>query len=152
MEQQLDKLDVTNVLEHRKAFHKVYNADSSRLKEYVEKCKTTFVTIEPSECAGMNQAIDVHIHKPDTLPTDEAGPALIYFHDGSFVFWNSKETSPIACHHAVNFNCTVFGVDYGVAPEIKAPLVGRNAYEAVKYIVENAKQFNIDPTRIAIGG
>jgi acetyl esterase len=115
------------------------------------ECDTEVITINPAKYGGMYKHMEIYVHKPKNS-IDTNRPALIYFHGGAFVFNNAYHTAPIACQHALNFDCTVFGVDYGVAPEVKAPTGGLNAYAAVKYIVENAKSFNIDPSRIAIGG
>ena len=66
--------------------------------------------------------------------------------------FSAKHYRSHACGHALNFDCTVFNVDYGVAPEVKAPDGGLNCYAATKYVIENAAKFNLDPSRIAIGG
>ena len=117
----------------------------------MDECDTEIITINPAKYGGMYKNMEIYVHKPKNA-RDLNRPALIYFHGGAFVFNNAYHTAPIACQHAINFDCTVFGVDYGVAPEVKAPTGGLNAYAAVKHIVENASFFNIDPQRIAIGG
>ena len=85
--------------------------------------------------------------------------AMIYFHGGAFVFGggehtggDGKRTQPEACRMALGFDVTCFGVDYGVAPEVKAPDGGLNCRAAVRYIVKNAAKFNLDPTKIVMGG
>jgi acetyl esterase len=77
---------------------------------------------------------------------------MIYLHSGAFVFNNAQKTAPEACRYSVKFNCTVFGVDYGVAPETKAPNGALNTYAALKYIYQNASEFCVDQDRIFLGG
>jgi acetyl esterase/lipase len=134
------QINPDNVLEHRRAFHEESNQQSSPFRDCLAKCTTEIVTINPAKYAygGMYKHMDIYVHKPKNVVRDVDRPAFIYFHGGAFVFNNAFHTAPIACHHALNFDCTVFGVDYGVAPEVKAPTGGLNAYAAVKYIVENA--------------
>lgn len=118
---------------------------------YLEKCDSKDIRIDATQYGGGRSDMLITVNKVKGA-VDENRPALIFFHGGAFVFYDAKMTQVEACHHAVEFDCTVFGVDYGVAPEVKAPESGLNCYAAVRYIVDHATEFNLDPRRIAIGG
>ena len=49
-------------------------------------------------------------------------------------------------------DATVISVEYGNAPEVKAPNGTLNCYAALKWVLDNAEQLDIDPDHVAIGG
>ena len=53
---------------------------------------------------------------------------------------------------ALDGGLTVFNVDYRNAPECKLPENTMDCYAGLMYVIENAEEFNIDSSRIAIWG
>jgi acetyl esterase len=49
-------------------------------------------------------------------------------------------------------HATVVFVDYEPSPEAKYPVAIEEDYAATKYVAENAKAFNVDPSRLAVAG
>jgi len=47
---------------------------------------------------------------------------------------------------------TVFNIDYRNGPECKLPENTMDCYAGLKYVTDNAEEFNIDPTKISIWG
>src|SRR5205807_8379612 len=43
-------------------------------------------------------------------------------------------------------------VEYTPSPEAQYPVPIEEAYSATKYVVSHAKQFNLDPSRVAVAG
>jgi acetyl esterase/lipase len=79
-------------------------------------------------------------------------PALVYFHGGGFVIGNLDtvdRTLRALCNAS---GCVIISVDYRLAPEHKFPAAVNDAVAAVKYVSEHAAEFDVDPTRIAVGG
>lgn len=140
-----------NIEKFRKMQYSEGEYDSMHLVPFMDKCDKETITIDATKYGGCRKAMKITVNKVKGVE-DKNRPALIFFHGGAFVFYDAEKTQPSACHHAVSFGMTVFGVDYGVAPEVKAPDGGKNCYASVKYIVENAAKFNIDPSKIVIGG
>jgi acetyl esterase/lipase len=147
------KMGPSNILEHRKTIESAEGStlETSPFRECLTKCDTKIININAKDFGGVTDDMAIHIHKVKGVE-DKNRPALIYFHGGAFCFFSAKLSAPWACQVAINANATVFGVDYGVAPEIKAPGGGLNCYAATKYITQNAHIFNVDPKRIAIFG
>lgn len=79
-------------------------------------------------------------------------PALIFFFGGGFISGNADSQAARNCEMAKAFDCAVFTPDYTTAPESKSPDTAMDCYAAVKYVLQNAAEWGLDPDRIAIGG
>lgn len=79
-------------------------------------------------------------------------PVLVFFHGGGWVVGN-LETSDFYCRAVANAaRCIVASVNYRHAPEHKFPAAVEDAYAATAWIAANARRFNGDPARVAVGG
>jgi acetyl esterase len=79
-------------------------------------------------------------------------PGLIYFHGGGGVF-GSIESHDNLCRVLANAStCRVVSVGYRLAPEHKFPAAVEDAFAATGRIAEHAREFRIDPSRLAVGG
>jgi acetyl esterase len=88
-------------------------------------------------------------------PAEASGallPALVYLHGGGMVAGSIDTHDPIArglCHWGA---CRVLSIDYRLAPEHPFPAALDDAAAAVLYIVEHAREFDIDAARLGICG
>ena len=96
--------------------------DSMHLVPFMDKCDKETITIDATKYGGCRKAMKITVNKVKGVE-DKNRPALIFFHGGAFVFYDAEKTQPSACHHAVSFGMTVFGVDYG-APSVCQARVG----------------------------
>ena len=107
------------------------------------------VTVKDMSLPGPIGDIPVHIYTPAG-----AGPfpVMVYFHGGGFVIADTKtyDASPRAL--AKGANAIMVAVDYHLAPEHKFPAAPNDAYAAYLWVLQHAKEFNGDPTRVAVGG
>ena len=107
------------------------------------------VTVKHMNIPGPLGEIPIHIFTPAG-----AGPfpVMVYFHGGGFVIADTKtyEASPRAL--AKGANAIMVAVDYRLAPEHKFPAAPNDAYAAYLWVLQHAKEFNGDPTRVAVGG
>jgi acetyl esterase/lipase len=79
-------------------------------------------------------------------------PGLIYFHGGGGVF-GSIASHDCLCRLLANTGaCRVVSVGYRLAPEHKFPAAVEDAFAATCRIAEQAREFLIDPRRLAVGG
>ena len=107
------------------------------------------VTVKDMMIAGPLGDFPIHIYTP-------AGkgpfPVMVYYHGGGFVFADTKiyDASPRAL--AKMANAIMVAVDYHLAPEHKFPAAPNDAYAAYVWTLAHAKEFNGDPTRVAVGG
>ncbi|HET6949490.1 MAG TPA: alpha/beta hydrolase [Acidimicrobiales bacterium] len=88
------------------------------------------------------------------VPTADPGPrpVLVYFHGGGWVI-GSVETheSPVRALAAAS-GLTVVSVDYRLAPEHPFPAPLDDCLAAVRWVVANATDLDVDPARLAVGG
>ncbi|WP_230203592.1 alpha/beta hydrolase [Bacillus massiliigorillae] len=79
-------------------------------------------------------------------------PIFIYLHGGGWVM-GDLDTVDSPCRNIANLaKCIVVSVDYRLAPENKFPIPLEDCYEAATWVADYAREWNGDPTRIAIGG
>lgn len=91
--------------------------------------------------------VDVYIYRKNDQP---AQPAVLWIHGGGYIMGNAEdERAKIIADHC---NCTVFSVDYRLAPEHPFPAGPNDCYAALGWIMNDAKALGIDEHRVAIGG
>ncbi len=79
-------------------------------------------------------------------------PTLIYYHGGGFVIGNI-ETHDSTCRRLANKSqCQVIAIDYRLAPEHAYPAPVEDALAAFRHIAANAKAFDTDVAKLAVGG
>lgn len=77
---------------------------------------------------------------------------IIYYHGGGFMFGNIELFDHV-CRKATNSSgCKVISVEYRLAPEHKFPAAVDDAYYSFRWIKDHAKNFDINPSKIAIAG
>ncbi len=85
-------------------------------------------------------------------PAQERLPVLLYFHGGGFTI-GSVATHDALCRHLSHLShCAVVSVDYRLAPEHKFPTAANDAWDALQWLVREARALGLDDTRIAVGG
>ncbi|MFD1388845.1 alpha/beta hydrolase [Oceanobacillus oncorhynchi subsp. oncorhynchi] len=95
--------------------------------------------------------IKLYIYKPEGK-TDKALPAVIYFHGGGFIGGKPEVVANACKGIAEKTPAVVINVEYRLAPEFPAPAAIKDAYEAVKWVVENGDKLGIDKRKIIVGG
>lgn len=81
-----------------------------------------------------------------------AAPALIFYHGGGFVIGSLNSHDGVCRALADRAECAVIAVDYRLAPEHPAPAGVDDAIAAFRDIAARAEEFEIDRTRLAVGG
>lgn len=79
-------------------------------------------------------------------------PALAYYHGGGFVLGDIASYDKALAQLAYQSSVIVISVEYRLAPETPFPGAVQDAFDSFNWICREAKRFNIDPARIAIGG
>ena len=92
----------------------------------------------------------IYVIRPKELQGES--PLYINIHGGGFVRPHLNRdilfTSKIACETG----CTAIDVDYKLAPEYPYPAAFYECYDVVKWAFEHAKELQIDPSRVIVGG
>jgi acetyl esterase len=83
---------------------------------------------------------------------ETAKPILFDMHGGGFILMHADADEPMNLEFAEKVGCKVISIDYAKAPEHPFPAALNEAYAVVKHVVEHAKEYGVDPSRMAIGG
>jgi acetyl esterase len=95
--------------------------------------------------------LPVRIYRPEAV-TGQAAPGLVYFHGGGWVIGN-VDTHDNVCRALANAaGIVVVSVDYRLAPENRFPAALDDALASVEWVRANARELEVDPTRLAVGG
>jgi acetyl esterase len=106
--------------------------------------------VEDRTIQGPESDIPVRIYYPKE--NQELYPALVYYHGGGWVVGNIDSHDNV-CRALTNLaNCVTISVDYRLAPEHKFPAAVDDSFAAAQYVYEHAEDFQIDRSRIAVGG
>ena len=82
----------------------------------------------------------------------EGEGAMLFFHGGGFVT-RDLDSHDKACRRLAMVNkMPVFSVAYRLAPEFKFPIPGQDCYDAFQWLVRQAPELGVDPTRIVVAG
>lgn len=126
-------------------------ADFERLARMVGVPGVAVDAAEDRDLPGAGGRIPIRVYAPKDSGA-AALPGLIYFHGGGGVF-GSIESHDSFCRMLANASaCRVVSIGYRLAPEHKFPAAVEDAYAATCQIAEHARDFLIDPRRIAVGG
>lgn len=79
-------------------------------------------------------------------------PAYIVLHSGAFVRGSAYFDHYVNSVTANRVGCVVAAVEFQLAPEAQFPVQIEECCQAVRWLYEHAEQWNIDRTRIALGG
>ncbi|MBS4192812.1 alpha/beta hydrolase [Bacillus sp. FJAT-49705] len=110
--------------------------------EPVAKVEEFFIPVKNGE-------IKVRVYTPEG---EGLFPIFIYLHGGGWVF-GDLDTADSPCRSLTNqAECIVVSVDYRLSPEYKFPTPLEDCYAAATWVAAHAREWNGDPTRIAIGG
>ena len=109
------------------------------------------VAVEDRVAQGRNGEIPLRLYRSETTGGGER-PAIICLHGGGFVFGGIESYDPQARRWAESTGAVVVNVDYRLAPQHPFPAGAFDVLDAYDWIVSNATELGIDPTRIAAGG
>lgn len=89
----------------------------------------------------------VRVHQPST--GDRPRPALLWVHGGGYVLGTAAQDDSVCGSFAQSLGIVVAAVEYRLAPEHRFPVPLHDCYDALTWL---ARQPEVDPTRIAVGG
>lgn len=107
------------------------------------------VTMKTQTVQGKGGSFPVHIFTPEGKGPF---PVIVYYHGGGFVIADTKVYEASVRALAKGAKAIVVSADYRRAPEHKFPTQPEDAFAAYKWAIDNASQFNGDPTRVAVAG
>ena len=142
-----DGLDVANDLETSRVNS---NARDETLIEALQIPDT--ISQETLVCPAQEDqpSVDMRVMYPReaTAPM----PLFYWMHGGGYVLGTAKQGDLFTLTAAQQLGCFAASVDYRLAPEAAYPEPLDDCYRGLKYLLDHAEDFNIDPTRVIIGG
>jgi len=81
-----------------------------------------------------------------------AYPLFVYLHGGGWVIGDLDSADNISRFLCRHVNCAVLSVEYRLAPEHVFPAAAEDAYAAVEWAMEHARELGGDPKRVLVGG
>lgn len=94
--------------------------------------------------------VPVRVYRPVSANT--VLPALLYVHGGGWSIGSVDGVDALCRELAARADCVVVSVDYRQAPEHPFPAPLDDCWTALQWLVDNADQLNVDPSRIAVAG
>ena len=130
----------SSFLKYKKKFPAIEIVKPKRFKNVTEKATITYKTLE-----NRNLYLDAFINDSDK------NPAVILVHGGGWKSGNKSHMKPLAQVIASKgYSC--FVIEYRLSDEAKYPAAIFDVKKAIQFIKENAKEFHVDSTKIAILG
>ncbi len=113
----------------------------------------TVIAVKSSEdrtIPGPSGDISIRIYTPE----DVAGPlpVLMFFHGGGWVVGDLDSHDAVCRILCNSAKCLVIATDYRMGPEHRFPAAFEDAWAALNWAQENARNIGGEPSRIAIGG
>jgi acetyl esterase/lipase len=125
-------------------------------QEAAARSRAPAVTVEEHRVPGPPGAppVRVLLYRPAAAtPTATAQlPAYLQIHGGGFVIGSADGSDPNNRDLVRALSCVVVAVDYRLAPETPGPGAVEDCYAALQWLHSHAAEFNVDRSRIAIGG
>jgi acetyl esterase len=98
---------------------------------------------------GPTSDLPIRIYRPTDNPS---APAIVHFHGGGFVlnFLDMYDASMARLANQSGF--TIIGVHYQKAPEHPFPIPFDDCYATLLWVIANAEELRINPTKIGVAG
>lgn len=140
---------------NKEAGKPIFSMTPTQARAVLSKAQATPVdlrsaAIEEKTIEADGKKISLHIIRP-TKATKPL-PVIMYFHGGGWVLGDFKTHERLLRELTNAANAAIVFVDYSRAPEAKYPTQINEAYAATKWIAENGKTLNLDPSRLAVAG
>ena len=145
------------ILDRSKTLPEFWQMDVDTARQtYLDRCvKSSFAEkIEKTKdiiIKKKNHQIKIRVYFPQKK-NKESFSGLIFFHGGGFVIGSIKTHDHLCRRLSRLSSAVIFSVEYRLAPEFKFPSAILDSADAVKWIFENIKKFNVNKNKIGIAG
>lgn len=98
------------------------------------------------------QTITLHRFWKKTLDQTTSGPAIVHTHGGGMILGNVAMHRRYLSQQIQQHGIPIFSVEYRLAPEHPFPTPVEDCYAGLVWVHQHAREFSIDPARIAVMG
>ena len=99
--------------------------------------------------AARGRHILCRLHRPRV---DESLPVMVHFHGGGWIQSSIDTHDRLAREYAAAGDMVLVSVDYALSPEAKFPCALEECVAVVRHLAEHGSQWNVDGSRILLGG
>lgn len=130
----------------RRAFFDSFTRQTPPLPDNIEKI------VHYASASDGHQVPILHIRRKETGLHAGGEPAIVHFHGGGYIFLSAEQCLPPHIAAVSQTGVQILTIDYRLAPENPYPIPFNDSWAALQWVYENAKELNIDPSRIAVMG
>lgn len=115
----------------------------------------TMAQTEELSAPGPRGPVPLRLYRPHAAAApggEPPAPVLVYFHGGGWVIGDLDTHDALCRDLADQSGCVLVSVDYRMGPEHRFPAAPEDCMAATRWVRDNARTLNIDPTRLAVGG
>lgn len=87
-----------------------------------------------------------------TKKGSKPGNAVVYFHGGGLILGSASGNIKVVDQYVLKTGVPFLTVDYGLAPENPGTIPAEDGIAAIKWLINHAAEFGINPDRIAVMG
>jgi len=98
---------------------------------------------------GKTADLPIRIYRPTENPN---APAIVFFHGGGWVLSTLDIFDSSLSRLANQSGATIISVFYQKAPEHPFPIPFDDCYESLLWVISNAEELKIDPTKVGVMG
>lgn len=110
------------------------------------------VDIKAYTVSSATPAIPLRLYRPQTEASNTLLPALVYFHGGGFISGDFDTHDRPLRALANASGCVIVAVEYRLAPEFPFPAAPEDCFAALQWVIQNAKELQINAAKVAVGG
>ncbi|HEV8388518.1 MAG TPA: alpha/beta hydrolase [Dongiaceae bacterium] len=108
------------------------------------------VTATDFSILGLSGHIPVRLYR--SAKASSPAPVIVYCHGGSWMFGGLDSHDLPAARLALHSEAAILAVDYRLAPEHKYPAALHDAWDVLNWVVEDGRERDLDPRRVAVAG
>jgi len=102
--------------------------------------------------AGGNATIGLRIYTPRGGAATGPRALVVYYHGGGYVLGDLDGYDRVARQLCIDSEAVVVSVDYRLAPEHPYPAAVDDAWVALQWVAEHARELGVDPARLGVAG
>ena len=110
------------------------------------------VSVQTLSVPGPGDAPEVRVLAYRPVGVQGPLPVLLHLHGGGYVVGSPERKGAEHRKLAVDLGCTIYSVDYRLAPETAFPGSIEDCYSVLQWLHENASQAGLDTSRLGIIG
>lgn len=133
------------------ALHEIFRAGLVEMAEQVKVSTTEELRVE-NQFFTNSDGIQTQLRVFTPLTGTQPKPLLYWIHGGGTMSGLPEQEDSTLYQLALDLDCVITSVNYRLAPEHPFPNPLNDCYEGLEHVVNNASQFAIDPSKVAVGG